>query len=1134
MSEEQIKIDFPATPEIRAYLQTLSDRALREYRIAGKAKAKGRIDLKLEPETKPVKNLAERTEEIIGPKGVSERYTKLYHEFNGDRMKVIFKIAEEILDKSLGNIEDPERRVEQAVRTGLVLLTEGVVVAPLDGVPRVCISTNPDKSRYVDIYFAGPIRAAGGSATVLPLILADYARKLLGLDKYKPTEDEVERYVEEVMLYQTEVVSRQQFIPPEELRIIAKNCPVCINGEPTEEKEVSAYRDLPRVSTNRIRGGMGLVITEGVALKAAKILSWSQKVGLDWSWLEKIIKVKKTDSQGSQETKLAASSRYIGRMAAGRPIFCYPSRPGGFRLRYGRARNTSAMGKGVHPATMYITDEFIAVGTQIKIERPGKAAQLFPCTTIEGPTVLLKNGEVKKVKTIEEANECRPKINRILFLGDILVSYGDFRKSAHPLVPAGYCEEWWARELEKKAGRIKAVESPQEVGIEEAIELSKKYSIPLNPKHLHYYSLLSPEEAIELVRFGRKARKEEKSGKTVKLFFGREAKPLLEKIYLPHKVEGEELIVGEEYSQALAFTLALNDSGKKLESTGEKACEILSKLCGAEIRDKAGTFVGTRMGRPEAARPRKMQGNPHGLFPIGLAGGSTRSIDKACMSKKKVEVEIALYKCPNCGEESCFPKCGKCGERTIAVRVCTKCGRIQQKENCDKCGSVTQPYTKRDIGLEKLVEDTVKRLGVKMPQPLKGVKGTFNKGKIAEPLEKVVLRAKHGLSVFRDGTVRYEVLNAPLTHFKPSEIGLSVEKARELGYTRDKDGKDLESIEQVIEMFPQDQVLHEGAGEEMVKIAKFVDEELVKIYEEKPFYNVKEPKDLVGQLVLGLAPHTSAGVVGRIIGFSKARVGWFHPYYIMNKRRNCDGDQDSCLLLMDALLNFSKSYLSDTRGGRMDAPLVFTVALNPEEIDDEIHDAETCREYPLELYEAGQRLEAPSIKEVPIIKHKLGKEDQYIGFDYTHETDCFDLGPKRSMYVQLETMQEKINSQARLQTKIDAVDTKDSLERVLNSHFFPDLIGNTRTFSRQKFRCTKCNESYRRIPLKGLCLKCGHELSLTISKGSVKKYLEIAKNLIHEYDLSDYLKQRILIIEKEIDSVFHEPEKKQKSLFEYV
>ena len=132
-------------------------------------------------------------------------------------------------------------------------------------------------------------------------------------------------------------------------------------------------------------------------------------------------------------------------------------------------------------------------------------------------------------------------------------------------------------------------------------------------------------------------------------------------------------------------------------------------------------------------------------------------------------------------------------------------------------------------------------------------------------------------------------------------------------------------------------------------------------------------------------------------------------------------------------------------------------------------------------------------------------------------------------------MEDKMKAQAKLQNKIRAVDKKDALERVLMSHFLPDIIGNARAFSRQTIRCSKCNTKYRRPPLGGKCTSCGGDhLLLTIAQGSVKKYLNIAKKLISKYELSPYLSQRIGLIEKEIDSVFKNDKVQQKSLFEYM
>ena len=132
-------------------------------------------------------------------------------------------------------------------------------------------------------------------------------------------------------------------------------------------------------------------------------------------------------------------------------------------------------------------------------------------------------------------------------------------------------------------------------------------------------------------------------------------------------------------------------------------------------------------------------------------------------------------------------------------------------------------------------------------------------------------------------------------------------------------------------------------------------------------------------------------------------------------------------------------------------------------------------------------------------------------------------------------MEAKIFAQAKLQSKIRAVDLKDSLERVVVTHFMPDIIGNTRSFCRQEFRCTNCNTKYRRLPLSGKCTGCDKgNIILTIAPGSVVKYLEIVKKIVRQYELSDYLSQRIELIEEEIGSIFNDEGTKQKSLGEYI
>ena len=56
----------------------------------------------------------------------------------------------------------------------------------------------------------------------------------------------------------------------------------------------------------------------------------------------------------------------------------------------------------MNPATMFALDDFLAIGTQIKIERPGKAGAVTPCDRLEGPILLLNNGDLVQANSVEE------------------------------------------------------------------------------------------------------------------------------------------------------------------------------------------------------------------------------------------------------------------------------------------------------------------------------------------------------------------------------------------------------------------------------------------------------------------------------------------------------------------------------------------------------------------------------------------------------------------------------------------------------------------------------------------------------------------------------------------------------------
>ncbi|GAJ24555.1 unnamed protein product, partial [marine sediment metagenome] len=157
-------------------------------------------------------------------------------------------------------------------------------------------------------------------------------------------------------------------------------------------------------------------------------------------------------------------------------------------------------------------------------------------------------------------------------------------------------------------------------------------------------------------------------------------------------------------------------------------------------------------------------------------------------------------------------------------------------------------------------------------------------------------------------------------------------------------GNELKSKEQILEIKPQDIILpscpdtlDDKADETLLKISQFIDELLVKLYDVKPFYKLKKENDLVGQLAITMSPHTCAGIVVRIIGFSELQGLLAHPYLHSFMRRDCDGDEAGIMLLMDALINFSKKFLPAHRGAKQDEPLVLTSRLIPTEVDDMVY-----------------------------------------------------------------------------------------------------------------------------------------------------------------------------------------------------
>jgi len=1151
---------------IQTYFKNFKQQVDEVYEMAEKARSKG-LDPVEEVEIPLAMSMAEKVVGLVSTiypqingSGIDKRISQLEKQYGKLSSTVVFKIAQEVSKQKFCKFSSVLEAIDAGIRVGFAYLTLAVVSSPIEGYTGIKLRKTRDGREYIEASFSGPIRSAGTTASCVVLILIDYLRELFGYAKYDPTEQEVKRVVAELTDFHDRITNLQYMPTEEEMVFLAKNLPIQIAGDPSEKLEVSNYKNLERVDTNFLRSGVCLILGEGLAQKAAKglrLLNQAKRNGIQstgFDFLEQYIEIHEKREKGKAED----SPTYIKDLVAGRPIFGHPSRSGAFRFRYGRGRNSGFSAVSVSPATMAITDNFIATGTQLKTEKPIKGTVTTVCDSIEGPIVKLFNGSVKKIQTNEEAKKYYPDVEEIIYLGDILFSFGDVANRNFRLLKPGYVEEWWKLELRKKDSNYEKKINCFNVDFEKAVEISKKFRIPLHPKFIFYWKEISKPQFLGLINWLYYSKIDKKlilpfNSSEQERF--KEGKRALELIGIEHEVTLENVVINKENTMALLTNLGfdfkiVNQEKIFLKDLIHKKdfdlslgiLEILNKNSNFEIKDKSGEFVGTRMGRPEKAKLRKLTGSPNVLFPVGKEGGRLRSIQAAC-EQGKVYSSFPINYCEKCNKETIYSICENCDSKTKKMNYCPKCNS-KYHAPCEE-HEIRQSYCNFSLDINHYLDCAMNKLGFEkkdMPLLIKGVRGTSSEGHMMENLAKGILRARHGLQVNKDGTIRFDCTELPLIAFKPKEVSVDLETLKKLGYTKDIYGKELVDENQILELMPHDVLLpsasesiDEKADDVFMRVCDFIDEELERFYGLKSFYNLRKKEDLVGQLGVCMAPHNCAGVICRFIGFSNVLGLYASPYMHAAVRRDCDGDEAAIMLLGDVLLNFSRHFLPSHRGGTQDAPLVLNAKIDAGEVDDQILDFECVEEYPLELYEFSEKGEHSSKIKMENIKQRLAENaNPFVNLRFTHNTSNFNEGVVCSSYKSLATMQDKVQHQMELVEKIRAVDTSDVARLIIDRHFVRDMKGNLRKFSMQNFRCVACNEIMRRPPLTGVCPKCKGKIIFTIHEGGIKKYLDAAQNLAKKYNLSPYMNQNLELVKSYIDSVFGKEMEKQAGLAEWI
>ena len=1173
----------------------------RLYTMAKKAREKG-YDVTNYVEPKIAYDLADRVAKMHDI-DIADRLRSLLNYTSKE--KAALNIAEEIAKGEYGS-GDLKTRLENAVRVSLAVVTEGVTVAPLQGISDVQIKKNKDGSEYLSISFAGPIRSAGGTEAALTMLIADHVRKVLGLGKYQTNsfDDETGRFIEELRLYEREVGNFQFKVLDADVDYCISNLPVEIDGVDTDPVELVIHREMKRIKTDRVRGGALRVMNDGLIGRCRKLMKLVDILDLEgWEWLENLNGAIQT---GDDDTV----SHRMSEVITGRPVLSMNKKIGGFRLRYGRCFNTGFATIGIHSTIPILLNSAVVVGTQIKMDVPGKASTIALVDTIEPPIVKLEDGTVLQINTVEQAIKLRSQVVKILYLGDILISYGDFLENNAQLLPASYVEEIWMQELFEKLRypnvlaenntlelkRLAELSSNPHIvpTFKEALTISIELDIPLHPKYSFYWEAISVKDflfvrkiLISYISSFAKDLNNSSYNKQIVLHYDNKLKNILEKLGVFHQFDSssDSIVLWDESQIFALMYLFIPECQNILPSSDENrdrvpfsilakyllkdnvilnveaiiesltfdksesklnVIKLINSISIIKIRSKFSSSISVRVGRPEKAAERKMKPPIHVLFPVGNKGGPMRDLLKASNIDSFYSEKSNRF-CYNCNIPSLGTNCSQCNEPTPIKFICNVCkiesldlpfdsmNKLKKNNKCLKCGNEYKTFSPIKFPLKTLIEKAETRLSLKANSPLKGVKSLMGKDKEAEQIEKGILRQKSGLSVFKDGTIRFDATNEPLTHFMPFFINTPISRLRKLGYIVDYQNLEINSDKQIIELLIQDVIIPLDSAKYLLKTAKFIDEEMVSLYNLPPIYNAYTENDLIGHLIVGLAPHTSVGIIGRIIGFTESQVCLGSPIWHSAKRRDCDGDADSIILLFDAFLNFSYSFLPDKIGGLMDAPLLIQPIVLPHEVQRQAHNVDIVEKYPLTFYQkTWLGVKASDILDsIEILKNRIGTNKQFYDYGFTHFTNTLISDVNRSAYSTLNTMNEKLEMQIATANLINSVDTNEVISMVLTTHIIPDIMGNMRSYSSQSFRCNKCGEKYRRIPLYGKCLNCDHTLLQTVTRGSVEKYVLLAENMCNNFKVTNYLKSRVESLIVELNFIFQLKEE-QPTLLDYL
>lgn len=950
-------------------------------------------------ESKFITSSYERISTIVGLKGIDKRLKELMKEIK-DPYNLAYQIAEDVV---LGRFTflDNETSLLVAAKTAIAVLTKGMRYHYITSIKKIKLHKNGDATTYPAIILSENSRLAPRLLIFLIVVL-DKLRKPLGIDRWKI--ETLPRKHVLAIVRDFYIQTKEGKVPLDEVIGILRKMPVEVIEEKNNTK-VQISKHFSKLIINLPKYSSFL----------KKLRSSLNLEG--WEWVDKLLSIKKIERSNT----ILVSSNALG----------------GFRLipNPDLPKNTV----GLHPAIHILLNGKITYGTKLYIDNKGPYGVTF-LENILPPIVKLKDGTVKM---FTGGREDREQIKEILFFGDLALS---------SVKSDVYTESRWLKDLYKASKDDLSKVLKAEITFPIAKEISEKYRIPLYPPYTFFLQLLSVSEILTLREMIKSFLTEE----IPQLIFRGSAKSLLEKALVPFKIIGEEIYIEGDNALALYHLLRPDKELKEIPAP-LSSLELLSHLSGLQIPNRLSSFASLSFKIKMEQETKKVE-KPHSIFPLG----DYYHVSTDILDHETIYIELANLYCDHCSIFTLSRRCPKCGTLTKLMYFCEYCRKVTTQEKCEICGLRTKPNYLKGINITEEINQQSELIGLKPLKPLIGIEELKSSIKIPEPLSKGIVRQYHALTVDRDATIKFSTYLCHANILKVSDLNISLEKIKQMGYETDIFGEELTSGNQYIQLKPYDIIISREMAKLFLKITKYLDELLVRLYKMEEFYNIEVPEDLLGHLVLVVPEGTNTGIILRIIGFTNDDASYAHPLISKMFNINYGFQKGEFTLLVDTLLNFSRYYIEEESDG-------FPFFIQPV----------------LKTHVESKTLHVTHInlKRGPIDKNSF--KDAY----------------------------EALQFQLQLIKEANIFSKKEVFYQIMRDIVVKNLLNFVANATTGKFICSGCNLLLRRIPLSRKCPACRREVKSLFSPSTFSKPLYTLKSFLDQIEDQETKEKLMLAIE---------------------